>query len=109
MFHRFLTLLQENFFIPKLAGLFKGNRNGYTPTTEPLLAGEDNDVTAERKKVLSGGTDERDVVIIKNLVKVRDHLSLAILLKTFCAAILDLLRAAEWVQLEASQASCEGH
>ena len=40
------------------------------PTTEPLLAGEDDDVTAERKKVLSGATDERDVVIIKNLVKV---------------------------------------
>lgn len=48
----------------------KRNRNSYVPSTEPLLAGEDNDVHAERKRVLSGSTDDTDVVIIKNLVKV---------------------------------------
>lgn len=31
---------------------------------------QDNDVHAERKKVLSGATTDNDVVIIKNLVKV---------------------------------------
>ena len=31
---------------------------------------QDSDVYAERKKVLSGGTEETDVVVIKNLVKV---------------------------------------
>ena len=56
--------------MPKLCGFLNGGRNGYTPSSEPLLAGEDDDVRAEKKRVLSGATDERDVVIIKNLVKV---------------------------------------
>lgn len=62
-------ILQERFFIPKLCGAMNG-RNGYVPSSEPLLAGEDSDVHAEKKRVLSGATDDRDVVIIKNLVKV---------------------------------------
>ena len=64
---------QEKFFVPRIRGLLKGknSRNEYSASAEPLLVGEDDDVHAERKRVLSGSTDERDVVIIKNLVKVR--------------------------------------
>ena len=69
--HKVAHILQERFFVPKLRGLVNGSGNGYIPSSEPLLAGEDDDVHAEKKRVLSGAMEERDVVIIKNLVKVR--------------------------------------
>jgi hypothetical protein len=54
--------------------MLNGRRNGYTASSEPLLAGEDDDVHAEKKRVLSGATDESDVIIVKNLVKARKSL-----------------------------------
>ena len=66
--------LQERFFVSKICGMLGNGRNNYVASSEPLLAGEDDDVHAEKKRVLSGATDESDVVIVKNLVKARKSL-----------------------------------
>ena len=66
--------LQERFFLSKICGMLCSGRNSYIPSSEPLLAGEDDDVHAEKKRVLSGATDKSDVVVVKNLVKARKSL-----------------------------------
>ena len=37
-----------------------------------MVTSQDTDVQDERKKVISGAITEQDVVVIKNLVKVRE-------------------------------------
>ena len=62
-------LLELKFFIPHVKRfLIKINKEGY-PQNVPSALGEDEDVYAERKRVISGDTGE-DVIIIKNLVKI---------------------------------------
>jgi len=74
LFFFILTLLIErSFFFPEIKRLFlheENSRNEYTLDTGPLLPGEDSDVSAERKRVVSGATTEDEVIIIKNLAKV---------------------------------------
>ena len=62
-------LLELKFFIPHVKRfLIKIKKEGYPQVVSKVL-GEDEDVYAERKRVISGDTGE-DVIIIKNLVKI---------------------------------------
>jgi len=45
------------------------------PHPHPITHVQDSDVSAERKRVASGATTEDEVIVIKNLVKVRMYVS----------------------------------
>ena len=67
---------------------------------------QDNDVYNERKRVLTGATDENDVVVIKELVKVwNQHNSKMQYIFRFYTSI-DILSIPEWMHHTTSQDCC---
>ena len=52
---------------------------------------QDDDVAAEEEKVLSGSTDANDVVIIKNLMKVRQISTLGLCILKFLDIVTKLI------------------
>jgi hypothetical protein len=81
--------VQNRFFFAEVRGMFvkyiQSRKTRPEAGDEPLLLhGEDEDVAAERNKVMLGATTKEDTVIIKNLVKVCTNL----LLQVFHSAML---------------------
>lgn len=71
VFFLLTLLIQRKFFYSELRNLVGSSKTQVgADVAEPLLHGEDSDVNAERKKVMSGAIAENDVVVIRDLVKV---------------------------------------